>query len=122
MAFVPVEERVKRSDLIVIGKVTAVTDTKIDDKDYKKVEVAVSETLKGKSDKKITVLIQVNPRRNKIPAVDADHLFYLKREGAEKDATYNMAANFTMFSIVETKEAEEAKKALTGNKDETPKE
>lgn len=114
---IPISDRVAASALIVEAKVTAVTSVEIEKETYTQVELTIASTLKGKSDKTITLLLPTNSRRIHPPTVDSSAFYLLNPKSTDKTPTYELAQPFSMFYIVDLSEAEELKAAIAAEKE-----
>jgi len=114
---VPLEERVQASTLIVLAKVDKVEETSSKAgaaADAHLITVTVREKLKGQAGEKVTIKQAINPRRNHVPAV-GDELIYFLVAGETK-GTYDLALSITPNSTMNKDQVEAVRKAVAAEK------
>ena len=118
-----IPEQVAAADVIVVGEVCKVTEVKkeaavAEDKTatdgYTVIDVAVTNSLKGKASEAIAFVIPLE-RHNTNPALKDTRIFFLKA-GKDKDGPYTLALPFTPLSISETSELDKVKAAIAAEK------
>jgi hypothetical protein len=106
-------ERVAASDVIVVGKVTAVKGAD-GEAGLKTVEIAVTDVLKGEAAKTIVLTMKLN-LHNTAPEADSTHVFFLKPKG-EKEEGFVQAIDNSPNSITDAGEADKVKAAVAAEK------
>jgi hypothetical protein len=112
MANVPDEECVKRSQVIVVGKVKEMITREKFPPDHE-ITIEVTKTLKGKAEG-VVKLQMPGIARNSPPKVGEEKIFLLNPREGGKD--YEMAVGATMFSVRDASELEKIEKLIAAEK------